>query len=254
MNAVQPVARSVPVTPALSVDGLQAGYGRVTVLRGVDLTVGPGQVVALLGANGAGKTTLLRATSGALRATGGTIRIGGVDVTRARASERSRSGLCLIPEGRGIFRNLSVEENLRLSSPPWIKPRRLDPAYQMFPALAERRKQVAGTLSGGQQQMLALSRAFLSEASVVLVDEVSVGLAPVIVDAIFEALRALAAQGKSLLLVEQYVQRALAMADTVYLMKKGELTLAGRPADLDQRELMAEYLGQADSSHRSEFR
>jgi branched-chain amino acid transport system ATP-binding protein len=226
----------------------------VTVLRGVHLTVGPGQVVALLGANGAGKTTLLRAASGALRATGGSVRIGGVDVTRARASERSRRGLCLIPEGRGIFRSLSVEENLRLSSPPWIKHRRLDPAYEMFPVLAQRRKQAAGTLSGGQQQMLALSRAFLSEASVVLVDEVSVGLAPVMVDVIFEALRTLARQGKSLLLVEQYVQRALAMADTVYLMKKGELTLAGRPADLDQSELMAEYLGRADSSRQGEFR
>jgi branched-chain amino acid transport system ATP-binding protein len=249
MSAVQAVT-----APALSVHDLRAGYGPVTVLRGVDMSVGPGEVVALLGANGAGKTTLLRATSGAMRAAGGSIRIGGVDVTRARASERSRRGLCLIPEGRGIFRNLSVEENLRLSSPPWIKPRRLGPAYEMFPVLAQRRKQAAGLLSGGQQQMLALSRAFLSDASVVLVDEVSVGLAPVMVDAIFKALRALAAQGKSLLLVEQYVQRALAMADTVYLMKKGELTLAGRPADLDQSELMAEYLGRAGSTRQGDVR
>jgi branched-chain amino acid transport system ATP-binding protein len=248
------MSTSMPSAPALSVQDLRAGYGRVTVLRGVDLTVGRGQVVALLGANGAGKTTLLRAISGALRVAGGSIRIGGVDVTRTPASLRSRRGLCLIPEGRGIFRNLSVQENLRLNSPPWIKPPRLDPAYEMFPVLAQRRKQAAGTLSGGQQQMLALSRAFLSEASVVLVDEVSVGLAPVIVDAIFDALRALAAQGTSLLLVEQYVQRALAMADTVYLMKRGQLTLAGRPADLDQSELMAEYLGQASSSRSGDFR
>jgi branched-chain amino acid transport system ATP-binding protein len=248
-------AGAEPNVAALSVHDLRAGYGPVTVLRGVNLTVAPGQVVALLGANGAGKTTLLRTVSGALRATGGSVRLGGTDMTRARASERSRRGLCLIPEGRGIFRTLSVEENLRLNSPPWIKPVRLDPAYEMFPVLAERRKQAAGTLSGGQQQMLALSRAFLSGASVVLVDEVSVGLAPVIVDAIFGALRVLAGQGKSLLLVEQYIQRALGMADTVYIMKRGELTLAGSPADLDEREIMAEYIGQqADSLRPGEFR
>jgi branched-chain amino acid transport system ATP-binding protein len=228
---------------ALAISGLDAGYGSVKVIRGAELVVEPAQVVALLGANGAGKTTLLRTASGSLSPSAGSIRIAGEDVTRMRPTERARRGLCLIPEGRGIFRSLSVEENLLLSSPPWIKSPKLNAAYDAFPLLFERRKQTAGSMSGGQQQMLALSRGFLSGASVVLVDEVSMGLAPVMVDVIFEALQSLVARGKSLLLVEQYVQRALAMADVVYVMKKGIVTRAGASGSVDEAALMADYLG-----------
>ncbi|CUU56201.1 branched-chain amino acid transport system ATP-binding protein [Parafrankia irregularis] len=239
-----PAPVNEPARPALTVRGLTAGYGGVTVLRGVDLVVRRGEVVALVGANGAGKTTLLRAISGTVPATGGTIHLGEDDVTRLSPAERARRGLCLIPEGRGIFRALTVEENLRLSTPPWIRPACPDAAYEAFPLLADRRRQVAGTMSGGQQQMLALSRAILSQASVVLLDEVSMGLAPLIVDVIFAALAALAAEGRSLLIVEQYVQRALAMADSVHLMRKGTVTHAGHPSTLDETRLVAEYLGQ----------
>jgi branched-chain amino acid transport system ATP-binding protein len=235
--------QDAPAVTALSIHGVCARYGAVTVLRDVDLEVGAGQVVALLGANGAGKTTLMRTAAGVVRAAAGTVRINGKDVTRLDPNERARHGLCLIPEGRGIFRNLTVEENLRISTPPWVKPASFDTAFNAFPILKERRKQIAGTLSGGQQQMLALARASLSQASVVLVDEASMGLAPVMVDVIFEALHALAALGISLLIVEQYVKRALAMADSVYLMKKGAVTHAGHPATLEESDLMAEYLG-----------
>jgi len=234
--------RDAPGAAALSIRGLRARYGTVTVLRDVDLEVGAGQVVALLGANGAGKTTLMRTAAGVVSAAAGTVHVNGADVTRLAPNQRARRSLCLIPEGRGIFRNLTVEENLRINTPPWVKPVSFDSAYQAFPILAERRKQVAGTLSGGQQQMLALTRAWLSQASVVLVDEASMGLAPVMVDVIFEALHALAARGVSLLLVEQYVRRALAMADAVYLMKKGVVTRAGAPATLEESDLAAEYL------------
>jgi branched-chain amino acid transport system ATP-binding protein len=184
----------------------------------------------------------MRTAAGVVSAAAGTVHVNGADVTRLAPNQRARRSLCLIPEGRGIFRNLTVEENLRINTPPWVKPVSFDSAYQAFPILAERRKQVAGTLSGGQQQMLALTRAWLSQASVVLVDEASMGLAPVMVDVIFEALHALAARGVSLLLVEQYVRRALAMADAVYLMKKGVVTRAGDPAALEESDLAAEYL------------
>jgi branched-chain amino acid transport system ATP-binding protein len=204
----------------------------VTVLRDVDLVVPPGQVVALLGANGAGKTTLLRTAAGLLPPSRGQVRIEGVEVTKQAPNRRSRAGLCLIPEGRGIFRNLTVAENLRMSTPAWVSRPDLDAVYDAFPILKERRKQLAGSMSGGQQQMLALARASLAEAKLVLVDEASMGLAPIAVDIIFAALSALAARGVALLVVEQYVNRALAMADVVYLMKKGVVTLAGPPAGL----------------------
>jgi branched-chain amino acid transport system ATP-binding protein len=239
---------SQPQAPALELSGIDAGYGSVHVLRQVDLVVQPGQVVALLGANGAGKTTLLRTASGLLAPSHGQVRINGNDVTSQAPNRRGRAGLCLIPEGRGIFRNRTVAENLRMSTPSWVKRPDLDSVFETFPILKERRKQMAGTLSGGQQQMLALARATLSEAKLLLVDEVSMGLAPIVVDVIFGALQALADGGVALLLVEQYVNRALAMADSVYLIKKGEIRNAGAPSNLSSGNLMAEYMGTTAAS------
>jgi branched-chain amino acid transport system ATP-binding protein len=228
--------------PALELRRLSAGYGTTTVVHEVDVTIAPGAVVALLGPNGAGKTTLLRAIAGQLDTVSGELRLGGAELQR-RPFERARQGLCLVPEGRGIFPNLTVKENLILQLPPWKRSRSLDPALEAFPALAERLGDAAGNLSGGQQQMLALSRAFLAEPTVVLLDEVSMGLAPRIIDEIFVALRALAARGASLLLVEQYVGRALAAADHVYILGRGHITFSGGPAELEGSTVMDYYAG-----------
>jgi branched-chain amino acid transport system ATP-binding protein len=227
----------------LALRGVTAGYGRTTVLRAVDLAVAQGQVVALLGPNGAGKTTLLRAAAGLLGASAGQITVGGEDHTRSRPHLRARAGLCLVPEGRGIFPNLSVRENLLLQVPPWRRDTRYEPALEAFPILKERLSQTAGSLSGGQQQMLALSRCFLADPKVVLLDEVSMGLAPRIIDEIFAALVRLSDAGVALLLVEQYVSRALSVADHVYLLGRGTVTFSGPPSELDEAELMRRYVG-----------
>jgi len=227
----------------LELSGVSAGYGRTTVLREVDLAVRPGSVVALLGPNGAGKTTLLRVAAGLLTPSAGRVTIGAEDVTRRPPSQRARQGLCLIPEGRGIFPNLSVRENLILQLPAWKQEQSFEPALAAFPVLRERLGQTAGSMSGGQQQMLALSRCFLSDPKVVLLDEVSMGLAPRIIDEIFEALLELSRRGVALLLVEQYVNRALQVADHVYLLGRGCVTFSGRPTDLDESELMRRYIG-----------
>jgi len=236
-------------TSALSLVGLTAGYGRTTVLRDVNLDVPAGTVAALLGPNGAGKTTLLRAAAGLLRPSAGTVTVGGVNVDRARPHQRARAGLCLIPEGRGIFAALSVRENLLLQIPKWNHTARIDEAVQLFPALGERLGQTAGRLSGGQQQMLALSRCVLANPSVILLDEVSMGLAPIVIDQIFASLQQLAGRGVALLIVEQYVNRALAMADTVHLMNRGQLAYSGPSAGLDEDAVVAQYLtgGVADA-------
>jgi branched-chain amino acid transport system ATP-binding protein len=227
----------------LALRGVTAGYGRTTVLRGVDLAVAPGQVVALLGPNGAGKTTLLRTAAGLLGASAGEITLSGEDHTRTRPHQRARAGLCLVPEGRGIFPNLSVRENLRLQVPPWRKDTGYEPALEAFPILEQRLSQSAGSMSGGEQQMLALSRCFLADPTVVLLDEVSIGLAPRIIDEIFAALVRLSDAGVALLLVEQYVSRALKVADHVYLLSRGIVTFSGPPAELDEAELMRRYVG-----------
>jgi branched-chain amino acid transport system ATP-binding protein len=234
---------SPPASPALCLTGVEAGYGGTVVLRDVDLTVPRGQIVALLGPNGAGKTTLLRTASGLLKPSRGTVRIAGNDVTGAAPYRRARAGLCLIPEGRGIWRNLTVRENLRLQAPPGSGDGSFDAAIDMFPILGQRLRQKAGTLSGGQQQMLALARAYLSGPSVVLLDEVSMGLAPKIVDEIFQALGRLSDAGVALLLVEQYVNRALEMADQVVLLDRGSVTFAGPPSALDENAVLRGYLG-----------
>jgi branched-chain amino acid transport system ATP-binding protein len=236
----------VPVGDAvLTLQSVSAGYGRTTVLRDVDLAVPAGKIVALLGPNGAGKTTLLRAASGLLSVSAGQVRLSGSDVTRQPPYRRAVNGLCLVPEGRGIFPNLSVRENLLLQVPPTRKDVGYEPALEAFPILSERLAQRAGSMSGGQQQMLALSRCFLSDPSVVLLDEVSMGLAPRIIDEIFDALVKLSQNGVALLLVEQYVNRALGIADHVYLLGRGRITFSGPPSELDEAELIRRYVGAA---------
>ncbi|HEX3567785.1 MAG TPA: ABC transporter ATP-binding protein [Acidimicrobiales bacterium] len=239
-------AGSAPLEAAIKLSHVDAGYGGTAVLRDVSIEVLPSSVVALLGANGAGKTTTLRAAAGLLRPSKGTVSIGGVEVNRRSSHQRARLGVCLIPEGRGIFRSLTVKDNLELQIPPWHKGKTIDAAIEAFPVLGQRINQVAGSMSGGQQQMLALSRAFLADPKVVLLDEVSMGLAPIVVEEIFESLRTLAATGVSLLLVEQYVTRALDMADVAYLMARGDIVWSGPAGDLDEGAVTSAYLGHAD--------
>jgi branched-chain amino acid transport system ATP-binding protein len=230
--------------PLLSAEGLRAGYGTSIVLHDISFSVKPGQVLALLGPNGAGKTTTLRALSGVLQPQAGRIRFNGVDITSRPAHRRAKAGMCLIPEGRGIFRSLTVRENLRVQ----VAGRRSgqDPAeraLEVFPTLAKHLEQTAGQLSGGQQQMVALARAYLTDPKIILLDEASMGLAPLIVDLIFEALTQLAKTGVSLILVEQYVTRAIQMADQVVLLRKGTVAFDGPPADLDEDSILQGYLG-----------
>jgi branched-chain amino acid transport system ATP-binding protein len=245
-SPVRPRDRDGAAAPALELRSVSAGYGASAVLHDVSISVPRSSVVALLGPNGAGKTTTLRVAAGLLRPSGGTVVIGGKDASKAAPFRRARQGVCLIPEGRGIFRSLTVMENLELLIPPWRKGSGIDPAIQAFPILGERLGQVAGSLSGGQQQQLALARAFLSAPDVVLLDEVSMGLAPVIVDQIFESLKLLASTGVALVLVEQYVSRALEMADTAYLMARGAIAWSGPAAALDTDAITRAYLGHAD--------
>jgi branched-chain amino acid transport system ATP-binding protein len=227
---------------ALALEGITAGYGRTTVLRDVTVTVPAGSVVALIGPNGAGKTTLLRTAGGLLRPTAGRVAGAGEDLTRLRPHQRARAGVCLIPEGRGVFPGLSVRENLLMQLPPWSKASGFDAAIDAFPVLGERLDQRAGTMSGGQQQMLALARCFLTDPSVVMLDEVSMGLAPRVIDEIFAALQKLADSGVALLLVEQYVTRALAMADQVYLLDRGRIVFSGAANEVDADEVVRRYL------------
>lgn len=223
---------------------ISAGYGAGLVLRNVNLTVPTGSVVALLGPNGAGKTSLLRVASGLLAPSEGQVLLDGQDITAAPTHARAAQGVCHVPEGRGIFRALSVGENLRLQAPAKAERSAVVVASRYFPRLGERTRQAAGTLSGGEQQMLALAHAYLSEPSVVLLDELSMGLAPIVVDELFDYLHRLAAAGTSLLLVEQYVTRALALADYVYVLGRGEIQFAGEPYELNSKELQEHYLGE----------
>jgi branched-chain amino acid transport system ATP-binding protein len=223
---------------------VSAGYGDTIVLRDVSIVVPESSVVAVLGSNGAGKTTLLRVASGLLRPRSGTVALDGQDFTRRRPYQRSEAGICHVPEGRGIFWSLTVRENLLLH----VQKRHEEAiarAVEVFPILGTRLGQMAGTLSGGEQQMLSLARAYVSNPRVVLLDEVSMGLAPLIVDEIFAFLARFGEGGTSLLLVEQYVTRALEIADYVYVMSRGQLTFAGEPSELDQEEVFERYLGVA---------
>jgi len=236
----------IEASNALELRSVSAGYGASAVLHDISITVPRSSVVALLGPNGAGKTTTLRVAAGLLRPGRGTVLIGGREAGRSAPYRRARQGVCLIPEGRGIFRSLTVRENLELLIPPWRKDKSIDPAVEAFPILGQRLGQAAGLLSGGQQLQLALARAFLAAPDVVLLDEVSMGLAPVIVDQIFESLKLLASTGVALVLVEQYVSRALEMADTAYLMARGAIAWSGPAATLDTDAITRAYLGHTD--------
>jgi branched-chain amino acid transport system ATP-binding protein len=227
----------------LELRDVSAGYGSQIVLRDVDLVVPDRSVVALLGPNGAGKTTLLKVAAGLLRTSTGQVLLDGADATPWAPHQRSQAGVCYIPEGRGIFRELSVRDNLRLQAPPGRDREAVERATEAFPVLGQRLRQRAGTLSGGEQQMLALAHAWLSSPKLVLVDEVSLGLAPKLVDQIFDYLHQVARQGTALLLVEQYVSRALALADYVYILKKGRVQLVAEPAQLNDEDILASYLG-----------
>jgi branched-chain amino acid transport system ATP-binding protein len=229
----------------LELRGVVAGYSGTTVLRDIDLSVPDGSVVALLGANGAGKTTLLRVAGGLLRPSRGEILIDGENVTGRRPHELVRRGICLVPEGRGIFGPLTVRDNLILQSPRGKESDSIEKAVSAFPRLGQRLAQIAGTMSGGEQQMLALARAYVQSPAVVLLDEVSMGLAPKVVDEIFDFLKLLSNQGVSLLLVEQYVARALAAADYVYLLNRGQVAFAGEPSELDGDDVFSQYVGAA---------
>jgi branched-chain amino acid transport system ATP-binding protein len=231
----------------LEIDNLTGGYGDTIVLRGVSVSVPDSSVVALLGPNGAGKTTTLRMAAGLARPKHGSVWLQGAEVTRLGPYERAQRGLCLIPEGRGIFPSLTVRENLLLYVPKGKQHDAFERAADTFPVLGERRSQIAGTLSGGEQQMLALVRAYVADPRVVLVDEASLGLAPLVVDAIFQFIERIASEGVSLLIVEQYINRALALADVVYLLSQGEIVYSGPADGLDEDRVFALYTGAASA-------
>lgn len=227
----------------LELEGIRAGYGDTMVLRDVDLTVPEANVVALLGANGAGKTTLVRTVCGILPAKVGRILLDDRDITRWTPDRRARAGIGYVPEGRGIFRSLTVRQNLRLQAFTVSEAEAIDRAVQAFPTLGRRLDQIAGTMSGGEQQMLALARAYVETPRFLLLDEVSLGLAPVVVDEIFDFLGDLPNRGSGLLIIEQYVTRALQLANLVFVLNRGELIFAGEPAELENEDLFERYVG-----------
>jgi branched-chain amino acid transport system ATP-binding protein len=229
---------------ALELREIDAGYGRGLVLEKVGLAVAPGETVALLGANGAGKSTLMRVAAGMVRPSSGTVSVFGRDAAEWDVHRRVREGVCLLPEGAGIFRSLSVRENLLVQIPRWRKGTGIDTAVEAFPILGERLHQTAGSLSGGEQRMLALSRAFLSEPQVVLADEMSLGLAPMVVDTIFKAMARLSKSGVALVIVEQYAQKVLAVSDRAYLLTRGVVQWSGPAGEIEADAVSAAYLGE----------
>ena len=232
-------------TPVLELRDVRGAYGRIEVLHGVDLVVPERSVVALLGPNGAGKTTTLKIASGQMRPTDGCVHITGRHVNGASADELARAGVCAIPEGRGIFPNLTVEENLRMVTFGGASLRNVEErSYTQFPKLKQRRKQVAGTMSGGEQQMLALARAVSNDPALLLLDEISMGLAPLIVAELYEMVAQIASTGVAILLVEQFAQTALKVADFAAVMAQGKIRSFGQPADVEE-ELSSAYLGKA---------
>jgi branched-chain amino acid transport system ATP-binding protein len=232
--------------PALELAGVRAGYGRIEVLHGVDLTVLPGQVVALLGPNGAGKSTTLKVAGGRVVPTAGCVHIAGNHVNGAHPAALARAGVCTVPEGRGVFPNLTVTENLWVATHAGGLPAAVvrERAFATFPRLAERRNQVAGTLSGGEQQMLALARALATDPALLLLDEISMGLAPLIVAELYESVARMAALGIAILIVEQFAATALAVADVAAIMTQGRVQAVGPPAVIE-RKLAEAYLGGA---------
>jgi len=231
------------MTPVLELRGVRAGYGGIDVVRGVDLTLHPGEVVVLLGPNGAGKSTTLAVVSGQIVPSAGTISFMGRTVNGVKPDKLARAGVCLIPEGRAIFPNLTVRENLIMSTYAGVSITEVeDRAYQLFPRLAERRSQTAGTLSGGEQQMLALSRAMTTDPAVLLLDELSMGLAPLVVRDLYQRVGELAIQGLSILIVEQFAQAVLGVADRAAVMVNGLIRSIGDP-DTISDQLTEAYLG-----------
>jgi len=221
---------SVPILECVDV---HAAYGRIEVLRGVDLRVPKGAVMALLGPNGAGKSTLVKVISGQKKATSGDVHLGGVHVQGAAPEELARLGLCTVPEGRSVFPNLTVEENLTLMSYAGVPAAAvLDTAYSYFPRLHQRRTQLAGTMSGGEQQMLAMSRALASDPALLLLDELSMGLAPLIVDELYETVGQIARSGVSILCIEQFARTALRVSDYAAVMSGGRVVATGEPAEI----------------------
>jgi branched-chain amino acid transport system ATP-binding protein len=229
--------------PLLSIAGLRAAYGKIEVLHGVDLTVPQGSVVALLGPNGAGKSTVLKVVSGQLTPTAGCVHVAGRHVNGARPEDLARIGVCTIPEGRGIFRNLTVRENLRMVTYTGAKPADVEArAYEQFPRLKERRSQQAGTMSGGEQQMLAMARGLATDPGLLLLDELSMGLAPLIVRQLYDIVAGIADTGVSILVVEQFARTVLEVADQAVILQHGVVTASGTPAEVEQ-ELSTAYLG-----------
>jgi branched-chain amino acid transport system ATP-binding protein len=232
----------------LSVDGLETGYGEVQVLWGVSLKASRGELTAIVGANGAGKTTTMRAIAGTISPWRGHITFGGEDVTRLSTHDKAARGFALVPEGRQLFSKMTVAENLELGAFSKRAARhyaqRRDEVFALFPRLAERQRQVAGTLSGGEQQMVAIARGLMSGPSILIIDELSLGLAPVVVYQLFQTLKKLKEGGLSILLVEQNVHLALAVSDYAYVIAEGRLFTEGVPQKLAAMpEIRKAYLG-----------
>ena len=232
----------------LSIQNLHVAYGSILALQGISVEVREGEIVTLIGANGAGKSTLLRAISGVVPVRSGRITFGGADLNSIPAHRIVELGIAHVPEGRGIFANLTVLENLKLAT--WSRKDRLNlqreyqRVFEIFPRLAERQSQLAGTLSGGEQQMLAVGRALMTRGRLLLLDEPSMGLAPVLVREIFQTLREINARGTTILLVEQNARQALKLAQRGYVLETGRLTVAGSAAELmDNPNVKAAYLG-----------
>jgi branched-chain amino acid transport system ATP-binding protein len=233
----------------LEVKGLEVGYGGIRAVKGIDLAVAKGELVCLIGANGAGKTTTLRAITGLVRAAAGTVRYDGNDITRLKPHEIARRGLALVPEGRGVFAQLTIEENLAMGAYARNDSKAVasdvERVFTLFPRLKERRKQTAGTLSGGEQQMLAIARALMSRPKLLLLDEPSMGLAPLMVEKIFDVVRTIASEGVTLLLVEQNARLALEISQRGYVLEGGLVTLTGEGRTLLHDPRIREaYLGE----------
>jgi len=230
---------------ALELYHVRAGYGRVEVLHGVSLVLPRGSVLALLGPNGAGKTTLLNCASGILRPRSGCVHVAGLHVNEVAPDAFARAGVCSIPEGRGVFPNLTVNENLRVFTHAGDVPYGLvqERAFTRFPRLKDRGGQMAATLSGGERQMLSMSRAFVAEPAVMLLDEISMGLAPMIVTELYELVRQLAADGIAILVVEQFATVALKVADYAAVMRQGRIDIVGKPDEV-ANHLSGAYLGE----------
>jgi branched-chain amino acid transport system ATP-binding protein len=237
-EAVSAIAEPT-TTPLLELRDVDAAYGPFRALFGVSFSVAEGEVVALLGANGSGKTTVARVCSGLLHPTAGTVTLGGTDVSKARPFQIARRGVTHAPEGRSVFASLTVEENLTLSFRAELGKRgvggALAHAYELFPRLGERRGQLAGTLSGGEQRMLSLARVLVTPPRLLIADELSLGLAPIVVDEVYRTLREVRAAGASVLLIEQYVHHALSLADRVVLLDKGQVAFDGPSDELGDR-------------------